>query len=128
MELRFLFYFLPLSLSLFLSHHIITPFIAISSFNCNIFINCMSFLSLISTFLILKYIPTHHHYFYFYLYLFTTQMLRARSFCKHHEYIFALLCLLNVNMGALDLARSNTPDATITYVHNTNILFCFLMI
>ena len=34
------------------------------------------------------------------------QMLSARSFCKHHEYIFALLCLLNVNMGALDLSHS----------------------
>jgi hypothetical protein len=36
----------------------------------------------------------------------TGQMLRARAFCIHHEYIFALLCLLNVNMGALDLSQS----------------------
>jgi hypothetical protein len=40
----------------------------------------------------------------------TAQMLRARAFCKHNEYIFALLCLLNVNMGALDLARTNEVD------------------
>lgn len=42
----------------------------------------------------------------------TAQILRARSFCKHHEYIFALLCLLNVNMGALDLSRSKETNAT----------------
>lgn len=40
----------------------------------------------------------------------TAQMLRARAFCVHHEYIFALLCLLNVNMGALDLSRPPAPD------------------
>ena len=37
----------------------------------------------------------------------TAQMLRAAAFCRHHEYIFALLCLLNVNMGALDLSRGS---------------------
>ena len=36
----------------------------------------------------------------------TAQMLRAAAFCRHNEYVFALLCLLNVNMGALDLSRS----------------------
>ena len=36
----------------------------------------------------------------------TSQILRARTFCRHHEYIFALLCLLNVNMGALDLSKA----------------------
>jgi hypothetical protein len=36
----------------------------------------------------------------------TSQILQASTFCKHHEYIFALLCLLNVNMGALDLSKA----------------------
>ena len=36
----------------------------------------------------------------------TLQILQASTFCKHHEYIFALLCMLNVNMGALDLSKS----------------------
>jgi hypothetical protein len=35
----------------------------------------------------------------------TSQILKARTFCRYHEYIFALLCLLNVNMGALDLSK-----------------------
>eukprot|EP01038_Epipyxis_sp_PR26KG_P008862 gene8862-11955_t len=38
----------------------------------------------------------------------TAQILRASAFCRHHDYIFALLCLLNVNMGALDLVKSAT--------------------
>jgi hypothetical protein len=42
----------------------------------------------------------------------TSQILQASSFCKAHEDIFALLCLLNVNMGALDLSKaSETSDA-----------------
>lgn len=41
----------------------------------------------------------------------TAHMLRASAFCRHHEYIFALLCLLNVNMGALDLSRSGSGGA-----------------
>lgn len=35
----------------------------------------------------------------------TSQILRASAFCRHHEYIFALLCMLNVNMGALNLGK-----------------------
>ena len=34
----------------------------------------------------------------------TASLLRASSFVARHDYIFALLCLLNVNMGALDLS------------------------
>ena len=34
----------------------------------------------------------------------TTSLLRAASFVSRHDYLFALLCLLNVNMGALDLS------------------------
>ena len=41
----------------------------------------------------------------------TSQILRASTFCKHHEYIFALLCLLNVNMGALDLSKAADDDS-----------------
>lgn len=35
----------------------------------------------------------------------TASMLKASAFVTRHEYIFALLCILNVNMGALDLSR-----------------------
>lgn len=35
----------------------------------------------------------------------TAQILRASAFCRHHEYIFALLCMLNVNMGALNISK-----------------------
>lgn len=34
----------------------------------------------------------------------TSQLLRASAFCRYHDYIFALICMLNINMGALDLA------------------------
>ena len=42
----------------------------------------------------------------------TSQILQASTFCKNHEYIFALLCLLNVNMGALDLSKQNGDDGS----------------
>ena len=35
----------------------------------------------------------------------TASMLKASAFVIRHEYIFALLCILNVNMGALDLSQ-----------------------
>jgi hypothetical protein len=38
----------------------------------------------------------------------TTSLLRASSFVARHDYLFALLCLLNVNMGALDLSSGNS--------------------
>jgi len=38
----------------------------------------------------------------------TASLLRASSFVARHDYLFALLCLLNVNMGALDLSVKNT--------------------
>lgn len=37
----------------------------------------------------------------------TAQILRASAFCRHHEYIFALLCMLNINMGALNISNSH---------------------
>jgi hypothetical protein len=40
----------------------------------------------------------------------TSQILQASTFIKHHEYIFALLCMLNVNMGALDLSKSSQDE------------------
>jgi hypothetical protein len=33
----------------------------------------------------------------------TTQLLRAAAFCRYHDYIFTLICMLNINMGALDM-------------------------
>jgi hypothetical protein len=35
----------------------------------------------------------------------TLQLLRASAFCRYHDYIFALICMLNINMAALDLSR-----------------------
>jgi hypothetical protein len=35
----------------------------------------------------------------------TSQLLRAAAFCRYHDYIFALICMLNINMAALDLGR-----------------------
>eukprot|EP00128_Syssomonas_multiformis_P013626 Colp12_sorted_trinity150504_noHs@4650 len=42
----------------------------------------------------------------------TSQILRASAFCRHHEYIFALLCMLNVNMGALNITNKSTDEDT----------------
>lgn len=40
----------------------------------------------------------------------TSQILRATAFCRHHDYIFALLCMLNVNMGALELSSADNLE------------------
>jgi hypothetical protein len=37
----------------------------------------------------------------------TSQILRASTFCRYHDYIFALICMLNINMGALDISRKD---------------------
>lgn len=43
----------------------------------------------------------------------TGSLLRARPFVARHDYIFALLCLLNVNMGALNTSPApGNPDDT----------------
>jgi len=47
----------------------------------------------------------------------TIQMLKATTFCVHHSYIFALLCLLNVNMGALDLSGGVADEGSESNVH-----------
>jgi hypothetical protein len=47
----------------------------------------------------------------------TIQMLKATTFCVHHSYIFALLCLLNVNMGALDLSGGAADEGSESNVH-----------
>lgn len=36
----------------------------------------------------------------------TGSLLRARPFVARHDYIFALLCFLNVNMGALNTSAT----------------------
>lgn len=43
----------------------------------------------------------------------TAQILRASAFCRHHEYIFALLCMLNVNMGALNISAKKPSSASV---------------
>jgi len=40
----------------------------------------------------------------------TKVILKAAAFCRYHEYLFALLCMLNVNMGALDLSAAATGN------------------
>lgn len=60
----------------------------------------------------------------------TSQLLRASAFCRFHDYIFALICMLNINMGALDLAgatkATNSEDnyasamlADLAYIFNS---------
>ena len=45
----------------------------------------------------------------------TASMLKASAFVTRHEYIFALLCILNVNMGALDLSRPEGDGDSSSY-------------
>jgi hypothetical protein len=40
----------------------------------------------------------------------TASILKASSFVIKHDYIFSLLCLLNINMGALDLSKGNSSE------------------
>lgn len=40
----------------------------------------------------------------------TGSLLQARPFIVRHDYIFALLCLLNVNMGVLDSGAAGGAD------------------
>jgi hypothetical protein len=41
----------------------------------------------------------------------TTQLLRASAFCRYHDYIFTLICMLNINMGALNLTKNAEATA-----------------
>ena len=40
----------------------------------------------------------------------TASLLKSDAFCVRHEYVFSLPCLLNVNMGALDLSRTEAQE------------------
>jgi hypothetical protein len=40
----------------------------------------------------------------------TASLIRVGAFVACHDYIFALLCILNVNMGALDVTSSNVDE------------------
>lgn len=42
----------------------------------------------------------------------TPALLQAAAFCAHHEYIFSLLCILNINAGAVDISVASTPTAS----------------
>lgn len=37
----------------------------------------------------------------------TSSLLRASAFVAHHDYLLALVCLVNVNMGALDMSSTD---------------------
>lgn len=52
----------------------------------------------------------------------TASILKAYSFCASHDYIFSLLCLLNVNMGALDLSRTDQEHSVIEAYHANALL------
>mmetsp|Transcript_23568 Transcript_23568/g.30565 ORF Transcript_23568/g.30565 Transcript_23568/m.30565 type:complete len:728 (-) Transcript_23568:351-2534(-) len=52
----------------------------------------------------------------------TASMLRASRFCARHDYIFSLLCYLNVNMGALDLSRSFMQENSVVEVYYAHTL------
>lgn len=52
----------------------------------------------------------------------TAQILRASAFCRHHEYIFALLCMLNVNMGALNISKKGVIDDELDDTYATQLL------
>uniref|UniRef100_A0A7S1TRP6 U-box domain-containing protein n=1 Tax=Phaeomonas parva TaxID=124430 RepID=A0A7S1TRP6_9STRA len=41
----------------------------------------------------------------------TASLLRAGAFVAHHDYLLTLVCLVNVNMGALDLSTRDSEDA-----------------
>eukprot|EP00595_Chromulina_sp_UTEXLB2642_P002749 CAMPEP_0196764344 /NCGR_PEP_ID=MMETSP1095-20130614/5900_1 /TAXON_ID=96789 ORGANISM="Chromulina nebulosa, Strain UTEXLB2642" /NCGR_SAMPLE_ID=MMETSP1095 /ASSEMBLY_ACC=CAM_ASM_000446 /LENGTH=365 /DNA_ID=CAMNT_0042119637 /DNA_START=1009 /DNA_END=2106 /DNA_ORIENTATION=+ len=49
----------------------------------------------------------------------TIGILRAKAFCIHYEYLFTLLCILNVNMNALDV---NSNDS-VSHKEATSLLF-----
>jgi hypothetical protein len=38
----------------------------------------------------------------------TSALLHAEAFCLNHEYIFSLLCMLNVNAGAVDISSAGS--------------------
>jgi len=54
----------------------------------------------------------------------TASILKANAFCCRYDYIFSLLCLLNVNMGALDLSRTMAQEnSVIDAYHAHSLLF-----
>lgn len=50
----------------------------------------------------------------------TAQILKTKTFCVQNEYIYSLLCLLNVNIGAFDLNLnlSTNPNADSNAIEN----------
>ncbi len=52
----------------------------------------------------------------------TASIVRASSFCRRHHQIYSLLCLLNVNMGALDLSRTYANDSSVVDAYRAHSL------
>lgn len=52
----------------------------------------------------------------------TPHLLKATDTILKHDYIFALLCLLNVNMNALDLSRASNSDNILENYRAHNLL------
>lgn len=51
----------------------------------------------------------------------TLQLLRASAFCRFHDYIFTLICILNINMGVLELnsnSENEIEDESSAYASN----------
>jgi hypothetical protein len=52
----------------------------------------------------------------------TASILKASSFVLRHHQIYSLLCLLNVNMGALDLSRTYANDSSVVDAYRAHAL------
>ena len=55
----------------------------------------------------------------------TIQILKTKSFCVQNEYIYSLLCLLNVNIGAFDLSGHSSYSTSAESDVVDNLLYEF---
>lgn len=52
----------------------------------------------------------------------TASMIKASTFCIHYPSIYSLLCLLNINMGALDLSRYGNDTSSVVDAYRAHSL------
>ena len=50
----------------------------------------------------------------------TTSLLRAHLFCRRHPSLLAMLAILNVNMGALDLSHAFSEENSLVEAYNAH--------
>ena len=48
----------------------------------------------------------------------TASIMKATKFVSRHDYIYSLLCLLNINMGGLDLGKTNLTSSS--FIQDSN--------